>query len=155
MNSEHNAVTKIREAKACDYDACLPLLTSLYHADIGSDFQRTFESFVNGEDSVVLLAENSRKAVGVLIGSYNLDIDWEGKVGRIQALFVDETFRRTGVGRKLLDRFTAEAKEHRCRAIRSRVNIENRAARSFHKSLGFWKANTYEYILELQEQGKR
>ena len=154
MKSAHNAAIKIREAKACDYNACLYLLTSLYHGDIGADFQCIFESFVKSEDSVVLLAEDSRKAVGVLIGSYNFDIDWEGKVGRIQALIVDEAFRRTGVGRKLLERFTAEAKKHHCSAIRSRVNIENRAARSFHESLGFWKANTYEYILELQEQGK-
>lgn len=153
MKSLHHAVNRIREAEVHDYSACLPLLASLYHGDIGSDFQHIFEGFVDNQDSIVLLAENSKGVIGILVGGYSLDIDWEGKVGRVQALIVDEGVRRIGVGRTLLDRFIAEAKKRHCKAIRSRVNIKNRAARSFHKSMGFWRANTYEYILEFKEQG--
>lgn len=33
----------IRNAEIGDYSRCLPLLTLLYHGDIGTDFKKTFE----------------------------------------------------------------------------------------------------------------
>lgn len=149
-----DSIIKIRAAKAADdYSACLPLLTRLYHGDIGPNFKNTLEDFLNREDSIVLLAEHAGKAIGILVGSFHLDIDWEGKVAAIDALIVDETSRRSGVARKMVQRFVAEARERECKAIRSRINRKNSTAQGFHENVGFTRADTYEYILDLQEQG--
>jgi len=126
----------------------------LYHADIGPDFKHAFEEFVNTEYGVILIAEHSGKVVGILIGSYCLDIDWEGKIAKIDALIVDEAFRRIGIGRKLFSRLIAMAKKRNCKAIKSRVNIKNLRAQKFHEKLGFERANTYEYMLELHKRGR-
>ena len=48
----------IRKASVNDYSLCLPLLTLLYHGDIGTDFKSTFESFVTSDSSMVLFAES-------------------------------------------------------------------------------------------------
>lgn len=140
--------TTIRNATIDDYSLCFPLLTSLYHEDIGTDFRKTFESYVTGDTTVVLLAQSRSELVGILIGSYQMDIDWEGKTARIDAIIVNEKQRRTGIGKQLAHHFFTWAKERRCKAVKSRVNIKNRTAQEFHESLGFARADTYEYYLE-------
>ena len=89
------------------------------------------------------------EVVGILVGSYHLDIDWEGKVAKIQALVVEKKHRKGGIGKKLVNRFLHEAKKDGCCAVVSRVNRKNQIACSFHERLGFKEAGTYEYILEL------
>jgi GNAT superfamily N-acetyltransferase len=145
----------IREAKANDYPIGLPLLETLYHGDIGSYFMQTFENYVNNEDGVVLLAEHSNKAIGILVGSYHLDIDWEGKIAKVDALIVDKAHRRKGVGKKLVQQFVAMARRKRCKAIKSRINRKNVVAQKFHKSLGFVEADTYEYFQDFGENTEK
>ena len=141
--------TAIRNATVEDYSLCFPLLTSLYHGDIGTDFRKTFETYVTGDSSLVLLAQSRGDLAGILIGSYQMDIDWEGKTARIDAIIVNEKHRRTGIGKQLAHHFFTLAKGRRCKAVKSRVNINNRTAQKFHESLGFLRADTYEYDLEL------
>jgi len=143
--------TIIRTAKTNDYSDGLPLFETLYHGDIGPDFKQTFENFVNSEDGVIMLAERSNKVIGILVGSYHLDIDWEGRIAKIDALIVDEAYRKKGIGKKLAQRFITMAKRKQCKAVKSRVNRENVVAQKFHESLGFTEANTYEYFLDFEK----
>ena len=141
--------TTIRKATTKDCFLCLPLLASLYHGDIGTDFGKTLESYVAGDSSVVLLALSRSEPVGILIGSCQMDIDWEGKTARIDAIFVNDKHRRTGIGKQLAHHFFTIAKKQGCKAIKSRVNMKNITAQEFHESLGFARADTYEYMLNL------
>jgi ribosomal protein S18 acetylase RimI-like enzyme len=143
----------VRIARAEDYLACLPLLSLLYHGDLGPNFQKVFEAYAaTEEEGVILLAEQSTKPVGILVGSYHLDIDWEGRIARIDAIIVDEPFRMRGIGKNLTSCFIAMARKKQCIAVKSRVNQNNIVAQRFHRSLGFSRADTYEYILDFQEQ---
>ena len=143
-------VFAIRKAGSGDYSTCLPLLTLLYHNDIGPNFKDTFDDFVKCDDCVILVSESGGNVVGILIGSRCLDIDWEGKTAKIDALIVDEAFRRMGIGEKLVDHFIKLSRKQGCKAVKSRVNRKNRHAQKFHESLGFERADTYEYILDFQ-----
>ncbi len=140
--------TVIRKAKVGDYSQCLPLLTLLYHGDIGTDFKKTFESFITADNSMVLLAQSRHGVVGILIGSCQMDIDWEGKTARIDAIVVSEKNRRTGIGKQLANRFITLAQRQRCKAVKSRVNRKNEEAQRFHENLGFARADTHEYVLD-------
>lgn len=141
----------IRMARTSDYLACLPVFEALYHGDIGPDFKQTFENFVSNEDGLILLAEHSNKVIGVLVGSYHLEIDWEGNIAKVDALIVDETLRKKGIGKKLMCHFITIAKRRKCKAIKSRINRKNTVAQKFHESLGFTEANTYEYFLDFEK----
>jgi ribosomal protein S18 acetylase RimI-like enzyme len=147
-----NEVASIRRARLEDYDKCLPLLTLLYHGDIGPAFRSCFEDYVRSENGVILISESSNHVRGVLIGSHCLDIDWEGKTARIDALIVGDKYRRTGLGSKLIRYFTKLSKRMNCKAIKSRVNAKNRNAKRFHERLGFKRADTYEYFLDFETQ---
>ncbi|UCG45846.1 MAG: GNAT family N-acetyltransferase [Candidatus Bathyarchaeota archaeon] len=138
----------IRSGRTSDYNLGLPLLEKLYHGDIGLDLKQAFIDYVRKENGVVLFAEDAGKVVGILVGSFQLDIDWEGKTGKIDAIIVDEKQRRRGVGRKLVQRFLAWAKRKGCKAVKARINRENDVAQEFHRSLGFEEAETYEYFLD-------
>lgn len=139
----------IRNAEVSDYSRCLPLLTSLYHGDIGTDFKKTFESYAIEDDSMILLAQSRRGVVGILIGSCQVDIDWEGRTARIDAIVVSEKHRRSGIGKQLVSRFITLAQSQGCKAVKSRVNRKNIVAQRFHESLGLARADTYEYALDL------
>jgi ribosomal protein S18 acetylase RimI-like enzyme len=82
-----------------------------------------------------------------------MDIDWEGKTARIEAIIVDEKHRRTGIGKRLTHHFFTLAKGQACKAVKSRVNTKNRTAQKFHESLGFERADTYEYNLGFLQNG--
>jgi ribosomal protein S18 acetylase RimI-like enzyme len=142
----------IRQAGAGDYNKCLPLLTLLYHGDVGPGFRPCFEDYVKSENGVVLISEKSNLVMGVLVGSHCLDIDWEGKTARIDALIVNEKYRRTGIASKLVNRFAELSRQMNCKAIKSRVNAKNRGAQAFHERLGFKRADTHEYFLDLETQ---
>jgi ribosomal protein S18 acetylase RimI-like enzyme len=138
----------IRKAKVGDYSLCLHLLTSLYHGDIGAGFKSVFESYVVGDNNAVLLARSEDGVIGILVGSYQMDIDWEGKTARIEAIIVDKKHRRAGIGEQLARCFILLAEKQKCKAVKSRVNRKNTRAQSFHESLGFVRADTYEYVLD-------
>jgi GNAT superfamily N-acetyltransferase len=139
----------IRDAKIGDYPRCLPLLDSLYHGDIGRDFKKTFVSFIRHDQGVVLLAQSRGEVFGILIGSCQMDIDWEGVTARIDAIVVSQKRRRTGIGGRLAKSFIKLAQKQGCKAVKSRVGRKNDDAQRFHKSMGFSRVDTYEYALDL------
>jgi len=146
---------KIRKAKVDDYFTCLPLFSLLYHGNVGADFQQTFEAYIRNDDGVVLLAEDSDKVTGVLAGSYHLDIDWEGRTAKIDAIIVNGAYRRKGIGRELAKQFMAMTKRKNYKAVKSRINTKNVIAQKFHEALGFTKTDTCEYFLDFQEPQKQ
>lgn len=120
-----------------DYASCLPLFKMLYHGDIGPEFRRTFDDYIR--EGIVLIVENSGRVVGILVGSHHLDIDWEGKTAKIDAIIVDEAYRKKGIGKKLVQRFITISRKKQSKAIKSRVNVENIVAQKFHENQGFKK----------------
>ena len=140
---------KIRLATGEDWENILPLFVQLYHGDIGPNLQKVFVRLTKGKDGCVLVAEWDEKLVGLIIGNYYMDLDWEGKTAKLQAIIVNKKRRNRGIGRKLLSRFLTQAKENNCRAVTARVNRKNRKANNFYERLNFKDAGTAEYILEL------
>ncbi len=90
------SLVNIRIAETKEYSKCLPLFNLLYHGDVGPDFRHIFEDYAAKEEGIILLAESSYGLVGILVGSYHLDIDREGRTSRIDAIIVEEAKRKKG-----------------------------------------------------------
>ena len=140
---------KIRKATPKDYDKILPLFTQLYHGDIGPNLKETFTNLTKNKENTILIAEQNKKPLGTLIANNYMDLDWEGKTAKLQAIIVDQKYRNKGIGKKLLQHFQTQAKTNGCRAITARVNRKNKNAQLFYEKLNFTQAETNEYTLEL------
>ena len=91
----------------------------------------------------VLIAEVDHKPVGFALFFPNYST-WEGKSGLyIEDIFVDESMRGTGVGRKLIAAVAKIAHSRRCARIDLAVLHWN-PARGFYHRLGFRHAEPWQ-----------
>ncbi|MFN8322361.1 MAG: GNAT family N-acetyltransferase [Chitinophagales bacterium] len=112
-------------------------------------FERAPESVVNteamlledgfGKHSIykVFIAEDagSNEIIGMAL-YYTAYSTWKGKLLFLDDLVVTESYRRYGIGRKLINEFLREAKEREVNQVRWQVLNWNTPAIEFYKSLG-------------------
>lgn len=97
-------------------------------ADIERDYDKTvFLAFVNGQP--VGFAECS-------VRSY-VDGCESSPVGYLEGIFVEEPFRRQGVGRELVEMVKSWSREKGCREMGSDSDIQNEVSYHMHLALGF------------------
>jgi len=84
-----------------------------------------------------ILALRSGKAVGLVLYFYEFST-WRGCPGvYIQDLYVDDTLRGSGLGRRLLASVAARAAEHEARYMRLSLDVGNDQGLGFYERLGF------------------
>lgn len=86
---------------------------------------------MNQRQAFIVVAESNDKLVGYCIVYYVMD---EGEIARIA---VDETVRRQGVGRGLLDYVCECCKEKHVERLLLDVRESNESARAFYGNYGF------------------
>jgi len=104
----------VRPARRDETAAMLPLLRSLYEQfgdGLGPAFEGLLDEYIASDSHAVLVAVADGALVGVLIGSYRLDIDLECRAGFIDALIVHGDYRIRGAGRSLLGAFARWARD--------------------------------------------
>lgn len=122
----------IRSAREKDFNHIISLLTVLYKDDIGQGLKDIVREYVSFSTHCVLIAIAGNQVVGILIGSYRLDIDYECRAGFIDAIIVDEKMRNHGIGKKLMKQFSEWAQIKQCTVMQ--VLNGNRL---FFEPLGF------------------
>lgn len=135
--------TVIGRPKANDFGQVFPLLKQLWPRK-RLDRNRTKAVFTNG------LKDKNRKFLvvrfdGKVIGFASLSLKeslYDGCVlGHIDELIVDEKFRRKGIGKRLLRRIMAVAKENSCRRVELDSAFRRKDAHKFYERTGFEKCN--------------
>ena len=121
----------IRPAECPDSEAIISLLRVLYKNDVGPEFSGLVQEYLDSPSHLVLLAMRDRP-IGVLIGSYRLDIDYECRAGLVDAIVVEESVRNHGIGRNLVRAFTRWARGRGCTMLQV-VNPNE----GFFEALGF------------------
>jgi len=121
----------IRPARPDDWESIIRLLRILYKGDVGGGLIALVQEYLNSPSHLVLLAMRER-LIGVLIGSYRLDIDYECRAGLVDAIVVEESVRNQGIGRNLIGEFTRWARGRGC-AMLQVVNPNE----GFFEALGF------------------
>jgi len=103
----------IRSADRADLEPIISLLRVLYKNDVGQELSGLVQEYLDSPSHLVLLAMRDRP-IGVLIGSYRLDIDYECRAGLVDAIVVEESVRNQGIGRSLVRAFTRWARDRGC-----------------------------------------
>ena len=121
----------IRPAERADLEPIISLLRVLYKNDVGQELSGLVQEYLDSPSHLVLLAMRDRP-IGVLIGSYRLDIDYECRAGLVDAIVVEESVRNQGIGRNLVRAFTRWARRRGCTMLQV-VNPNE----GFFEALGF------------------
>ena len=128
-----------RECITDDFEKLLPLFCQLW-----PDQQLTVEKlkkvFIKGATSdyqYYLCAETDGKIVGFCSLTVKNNLWQQGNLGHIDELVVDESFRRRGIGKKLLIRIIKVAQGMGCRKIELDSAHNRTEAHEFYGKNGF------------------
>jgi len=97
-----------------------------------------------------LVAEIDRQVVGFILGrSGELEFGLPSTVAWIEMIGVDPAFRGLGIGRALIDRFTASAEDHDIKTVFTLVHRDNATMAEFFKRAGFDQGKMLHFHKEI------
>lgn len=137
----------IRPARLEDAQALADLATQLGYPTTAAQCHRRFEAIAAHPDHAVFAAEAVAGVIGwVHVFIYRLlESD---RVAEIGGLVVDEGHREAGIGRQLMARAEAWARQQGCTGIYVRSNVVRERAHRFYASLGFTRIKTQYALLK-------
>ena len=131
----------IRERCAVDLEGWLGMRRRLW-PDIGPELLKAEQVSIlaNAPRNSVLVAATGE---GELVGFVEVSLrEWaEGcrthPVGYVEAWYVEPPFRRTGVGRRLIEAAESWAKKRGCTEMASDADLDNHVSHSAHRALAY------------------
>ena len=130
-------VTRVRSAKTSDVSVLAKLADKLIPGEAStSDRIRVLTRTLRRSDYSLYVAEKDRRLLGFVDLWVFPDFAHGGKMGIIQNLFVDRTFRRRGIGDLLMRRVTRRAGELKLKELHVWTTFRNRAAISLYRKHG-------------------
>jgi len=143
----------LEKAKEEDFAEMARLLGVLFA--IEKDFKIDYEKQLSGiqklhetDGTDLLVAKHEGKVVG-MVTMQRLVSSAEGDhIGQIEDLVVDETYRKMGVGSRLVNKIRVIAQEYDYKRIQLAADMDNENALAFYNRRGFNKTNLnmYHYI---------
>lgn len=100
------------------------------------EFERIFLAQLEDGDYCCLVCRREGEPVAVLNLRFEEQLHHAGKIAEIMELAVDRRYRNRGLGRELLERACALAKERRCMQIELACNQLRRDAHRFYLRQG-------------------
>ena len=162
INGKNNI--KIRIATVDDIENVLSLEEQLFNLYVkarpdwidGNKRPHNYEYMkkcIEGDNGKIFIAEDDRNIIGCCITflddikNHHYYVDMKNVY--IESLYIDEKYRRKGIGRILFEEVKKYAKEQNCKSIELEVWEFNESAKKFYENLGM-KRRTYqlEYNIE-------
>lgn len=108
-------------------------------------FGEFVKSLLDKDTYLVAVAEIDSKIVGYVIGSVSIapEVFVIRRRMYIQDMVIDPTYRRQGIGKKLMEMVLAFAKEQQVEKLDLLVAVKNETGNKFWKEMGFEPALNY------------
>ncbi|HKD62936.1 MAG TPA: GNAT family N-acetyltransferase [Candidatus Acidoferrales bacterium] len=133
---------EIRLARPQDYPRMAELAGQLGYPSTSDDIARRLTGFISTGEQVVFVAQLADGTIAGWIGAFVYRcVEADARV-EISGLVVDERFRSQSVGRLLLDRAEAWAREKRFTATSLRSNVIRERAHAFYERQGYEHTKT-------------
>jgi GNAT superfamily N-acetyltransferase len=119
-----------------DVGQCRSLLTQLGYVMAEPELERRFGEVSSAPDHSVLVAETAGRVVGLMHVFARPAIE-NPREAVVQAIVVDEAFRRAGIGRQLMSAAERWGSERGCRSVVLSSNTVRAPAHAFYATLGY------------------
>ena len=132
----------IRLAKLEDHLRCSELLNVLAKATSGSKEifdTETFKDLISNERGSLLIAEESKKILGMASISFNLALRYNGEYCQLEELVVDQDARGKNVGGLLIEETLRLAKNRGCKEFGLYLLESTKHNQPFYEKYGFVK----------------
>jgi ribosomal protein S18 acetylase RimI-like enzyme len=145
-----------RVAQLADVPAILPLMQAYYLHDrlpfdaphIRGGLETLLQNPALGR---VWIFESAGRAVGYLALTFGFTLEAAGREAYVDEFFVDEAFRGSGIGERVLKQVIAECPALEVKLLRLEVTRHNDRAMNLYKRLGF--EDWGRFLLALQIRG--
>lgn len=127
----------IRKAIPQDANAIQQLLFQLGYPDLREEAVLEKIKTYSSEDYQVLVCEVDANVIGFISLHWFEIFHSSGKIGRISAFCVDETFRSQGLGRKLLEEAESFLVKQGCKKIEVTSNSRRIRTHEFYLERGY------------------
>lgn len=133
----------IKKAEIKDASYVAELAIKMWKNHGLNELTKEFEIIISGKESAVYILFDDEQAVG--FAQCQLRHDYvEGTnsnpVGYLEGIFVEESYRRKGYAKRLLERCEIWAREMGCIEFASDCEIDNGESLEFHLKSGFAEA---------------
>jgi Leucine-rich repeat (LRR) protein len=140
----------IEEAMREDLAQMAHLLSELF--SIEADFDVDYEKQLSGitklfelEGTVLLVARHDEKVVGMLTMQRLISSAEGDVIGQIEDLVVEESYRKMGVGSRLINKMRFLAQEYGYKRTQLVADLDNAQAHHFYSRRGFRRTNLAVY----------
>jgi ribosomal protein S18 acetylase RimI-like enzyme len=141
----------VREAEPADADRVLQLMEDLTRPGVADDPEpqrRVFHAHLEHPDCRIYVAELDGQIAGAVSLWIQPRLNWTTPQGWIPDLYVDQTFRRRGAARALLDACAEECRTRGCHVLTLESGHHRAEAHTLYESYGFVH-HARAYILSL------
>ena len=126
----------LRELTITDAEPIANLSSQLGYDASVSETKVWLQEILQRKDHCVFGAVQGDKLIGWIHGFYTLRLE-SGAFVEIGGLVVEESYRGTGAGRKLVEQVRAWAKQKGASKVRVRCNAKRTDTHDFYKAIGF------------------
>jgi len=108
-----------------------------------AELKQEFTELVDSSSAVVYLAIINNRYIGFIQMSLRVDYvegSHSSPVGYIEGIYVNQSYRKQGISRKLVEAGEAWARAQGCSELASDTELANISSQQFHQKLGFTEA---------------
>jgi len=126
----------IRPAEIKDSESITGLSIQLGYESNYSVTHKRLKEILKNDDNRVFVAIDNEKVIGWIHGFYTLRIESDSFI-EIGGLVVSENYRKSGIGKTLIESVIKWAESRKYNSIRARCNIIRIESHKFYENIGF------------------
>lgn len=99
----------------------------------------------------VWIVREDGEPAGYVVLTIGYSLEYLGRDGFIDELYLRESFRGRGIGRQMMKRLEQYCRDNRVHALHLEVDMENTDAQAFYGRIGFKNYNRFLYSKRIEQ----
>lgn len=129
---------KIRLANKEDYKKVMKLYNDFVGEDRYSHYGNdSFQKVLQSSSNYILVTEENNQIIGLAAFSVRNVVRYPKPIAELDEMYVDPSFRKHGVGRKLMEAVEYKARKLNCYRVYIESQYKHKEGHKFYEALGY------------------